>query len=90
MSMCKGGDSTKEVSLNAVNYSFNPFFRGLQNSFPCGPCSFISTHWPPGHKDRGDVQGGVGRGEEAGFKHEDSSQSIEKEYGLLRAEGQAA
>lgn len=87
MNMCKGGDSTKEVSLDAVNYPFNPFFRGLQSSFPCGPCSFVSTYWPAeeaGHVQRGSGhQGGVGRGWQTEIKHKNSSQSSEKECGLF-------
>lgn len=82
MNMCKGGDSTKEVSLNAVNYPFNPFFGGLQNSFSCGPCSCVSTYWPAeeaGYVQRGSGhQGGAGRWWQSESKHENSSQSSEK------------
>lgn len=67
MSMYKGGDSTKEVFLNAVNYPFNSFFGGLQNSFPCGAlllCLNLLTTWGGRTctKERVSIQGGVGRG----------------------------
>lgn len=41
------------------------------------------------YKEGVDVQGGVGRGWQAEFKLENSSQSSEKECGLLSTEGQA-